>query len=93
MSTIRLRVNKGDAAYLYQLLESYEGLTAYTTLPGAKQDSYRDLELAFPESLNQDLASVLQGIGAEISLSILHPGLEPQLVDGNSELILGVDPA
>ncbi len=91
MSTIRLRVNKADAVYLYQLLESYEGLTTYTTLPGQKQDSFRDLELAYSESLDSVLRSVLCNVSAEIPLLISENLSQGEIMDWNGSEIFSVE--
>lgn len=84
MSTIRIRVSRGDAAYLYQLLESYEGLTAYSTLEGDKSASFRDIELAFPAKQSSDLKSVLGKIAEEIPLKELDSFPSAELVQGQS---------
>lgn len=70
MSKTRIRVNKCDAAFLYQLLESYEGVCSYSTLENEKGDAFRDVELASPESLRPDLEKMLLGIRTEIPMEV-----------------------
>ena len=40
-----LRVKKADSAYLYRVLESYEGITNFSTLPEPPGVPYRDVLL------------------------------------------------
>lgn len=47
---IRIRTSKEDTAYLYFILESYEGLCAYSTLPHEVGDLHRDMEMVVPVS-------------------------------------------
>ena len=61
-----LRVPKADAAYLYQLLESYEGLTNHSTVNLDKETSYRDIQLHLAPDLREELLSVLEYIRKEI---------------------------
>lgn len=65
-----LRVLKKDSAYLYQLLESYEGLANYSTLSGEKELPYRDVVLHIAPDLLPTLNWVIERIGREISLDI-----------------------
>ncbi len=44
-SRMILRVSKDKAAYLYQLLEAYEGMANYSTLTEDKHLPYRDIGL------------------------------------------------
>lgn len=66
-----LRVRKEDSAYLHQLLESYEGLANYSTLPGEKGLPYRDIALHVAPDLKQALLRVLEAIGREIPLEVI----------------------
>jgi hypothetical protein len=40
-----IRVRKQDSAYFYQLLESYEGITSYSTVTSDRNLAYRDIRL------------------------------------------------
>lgn len=69
-----IRVRKQDSAYFYQLLESYEGLTNYSTLTEGKGLPYRDIRLHFSPDQLPLLESVLRRIGEEIPLEKVEPG-------------------
>lgn len=67
-----LRVPKEEAAYLYQLLESYEGLTNHSTVSLEKELPFRDVQLHMAPDLKAELLGVLENIKKEIpSLEIL----------------------
>jgi hypothetical protein len=55
----RIRVRKEDSAYIYAVLEAYEGVTAYSTLPSPAECTYRDLELQVPEGFLRELDELL----------------------------------
>lgn len=65
-----IRVPKEHAAYLYQLLESYEGLTNHSTVSLEKELRFRDVKLHIAPDLKHELLAVLERIQREI------PGLE-----------------
>lgn len=73
MKSIRktIRVRKEDSAFVYFILESYEGITSYSTLEFKPGDPHRDLELRIPpdflaevEELLGDLGEMVYEIGA-----------------------------
>ena len=67
-----IRIKKEDAAYLYQLLESYEGLTNYSTLTSIADTPYREIQLhKSPEQVSL-LKRMLGEIANEIELSVLE---------------------
>ncbi len=66
-----VRVRKQDSAYLYQLLESYEGIANYSTLPAEKELPYRDIVLHIAPDLLPALETVLSTIAEEIPLERL----------------------
>ena len=61
-----LRVPKEEAAYLYQLLESYEGLTNHSTVSLEKELPFRDVQLHMAPDLKIELLEVLANIQKEI---------------------------
>jgi hypothetical protein len=73
-----VRVRKQDSAYFYQVLESYEGLTNYSTLTEDRTLSYRDILLHFAPDLKPQLERVLDILGREIPLEKLPEGGEAQ---------------
>lgn len=44
----RVRMRKEDSAFFYALMESYEGIAAYSTLDSPPDTPHRDLELQVP---------------------------------------------
>lgn len=62
-----LRVKKEDSAYLYQILESYEGLTNYSTLPTEKGLPYRDILLHIAPDLRREVMALVGRLRDEIS--------------------------
>ncbi len=72
-----LRVRKEDSAYLYQLLESYEGLVNYSTLTVDKTLPHRDILLHQAPDLRVELERVITRIAAEIPLEILTNSPSP----------------
>lgn len=61
-----LKVKKEDAAYLYQILESYEGLTNYSTLDSPKEDPYRQILLHLPPDSRIAMEGLIQSLQREI---------------------------
>lgn len=45
------------------ILESYEGITSYSTLDYKPGDAYRDLELRIPPDFVQEVEAVLKRLG------------------------------
>ena len=62
-----IRVKKEDAAFLYFILESYEGITSYSTLntKGDAKDgeAHRDLELRIPPDFVGEVEELLKSLG------------------------------
>lgn len=63
-----LRVRKEDSAYLYQVLESYEGLTNFSTLDSKANPAFRDIELHIPPDLRAEVMLLVERLKAEIYL-------------------------
>lgn len=66
---IILRVAKEDSVFLYQLLEGYEGLSSYSTLPHENGAGFRDIELIFPPSQASAVNDLVKILQKEITLS------------------------
>ena len=58
-----VRVKKEDSAFLYMILESYEGITSYSTLDSKPGDAYRDLELRVPPDFVGEVEDLLGRLG------------------------------
>ncbi|MFZ9596698.1 MAG: DUF4911 domain-containing protein [Bdellovibrionia bacterium] len=58
-----IRVKKEDSAYVYFILESYEGITSYSTLEHPVGCAYRDLELRIPVDFIEDVEKLLKRFG------------------------------
>lgn len=68
---IVVRVNKRDSAYLYQILESYEGLANYSTVTIGKDQPFRDIALHVAPDLLPEVEALLRRLAAEIPLELL----------------------
>lgn len=66
-----LRVAKPDSAYLYALLEAYEGVVNYSTLPTEKACGYRDIYVFSTPSLFDELQKVITLLRQSVSFQIL----------------------
>lgn len=55
----KIRVRKQDSAFVYFILESYEGITSYSTLDFQPGDAYRDLELRIPPDFVPEVEELL----------------------------------
>lgn len=58
-----IRVKKEDSAFVYFILESYEGVASYSTLDFKPGDAYRDLELRIPPDFVPEVKEILEGLG------------------------------
>lgn len=63
---IHIRVRKEDSAWVYFVLESEEGITAYSTLPFTVGDPHRDLELHVPPDFVAEVEEILVRLGDRI---------------------------
>lgn len=63
-----LRVRKEDSAYLYQILESYEGITNFSTLDAPENPAYRDIELHIAPDLLPEVLRLVEHLKSEIPL-------------------------
>ena len=59
----RIRVRREDSAFVYNILESHEGITAYSTLPHQTGELHRDLELFIPPDFLEEVKEVLKSLG------------------------------
>lgn len=66
-----LRVKKEDSAYLYQILESYEGLTSFSTLFESKSIPYRDVILHIAPNSRKEVERLVMALKEEIALEVL----------------------
>jgi hypothetical protein len=67
-SRLVVRTRKEDSAFLCQVLEAQEGLTAYSTLEQPSHAQYRDLELLFTEENRRDVLALLQDLGPLVAI-------------------------
>ncbi len=58
-----IRVRKEDSAYVYCILESYEGATCYSTLNHQLGDRHRDLELRYTKDFESEVGLILKQLG------------------------------
>ena len=59
----KIRVKKQDSAFVYFILESYEGITSYSTLDHRPEDPHRDLELRIPPDFLAEVEELLRDLG------------------------------
>ena len=64
--TRRIRVRKEESAYVYNVLESYEGLASYSTLDHKPGDAHRDLELNVPWAFQDEVEELLKHLMTEM---------------------------
>lgn len=57
-----IRVKKEDSAFVYFILESYEGIASYSTLPHIQGDLFRDLELRVPPDSIEEVDTLLNDL-------------------------------
>jgi hypothetical protein len=69
--SMKIRVRKQDAAYLYQVLESYEGLASYSTVSLEKDLPYRDIALHIAPDLRAEVELLVGRLSREIPLELL----------------------
>lgn len=69
---IIVRTSKEYSVFIYFLMESLEGVTAYTTIMHSAGDLHRDLLLTVPECFLGELLEFIGDCGKEVS--IVDPG-------------------
>jgi hypothetical protein len=67
-----LRVKKEDSAYVYQVVESYEGISNYSTLGEVKGSPYRDVILHIAPDLRHHVVRMVEELKKEIPLEIIE---------------------
>ena len=60
---MKIRVKKEESAFVYFILESYEGIVSYSTLDYQVGDLHRDLELRIPPDFLDETREVLKSLG------------------------------
>ncbi len=59
----KIRVPKEGSAFVYAILESYEGICTTSTLGFKNGDRHRDLELRVPPDYLEEVNRVLRSLG------------------------------
>lgn len=59
----RLRTKKEDSAFVYAILESYEGVSAYSTLPHETGADFRDILLQIPPDFEKTVDRIVTLLG------------------------------
>lgn len=62
----KIRVRKEDSAFVYCVLESHEGIAAYSTLDFKPGDPHRDLMVFVPPGFVEEADAVLKSLGEMI---------------------------
>ncbi len=68
---IILRIPKDQAAYVYQLLESYDGIATYSTLPSERTFPYRDISITPAPDLVSEVKLLVRNIRAEVPVEVI----------------------
>lgn len=66
-----IRIKKEDSAYVYRVLESYEGLTNFSTVDGEFSTPFRDIQLHMAPDLVAEVKILIKNLSEEIPLEIL----------------------
>ena len=69
-----IRVPKDEAAYVYQLLESYDGIATYSTLPHEKNFPYRDIAIMPAPDLVSEVKILVRNISSEVAVEVIEKG-------------------
>ena len=69
-----IRVRKEDSAFVYFVLESHEGITAYSTLDFKAEDPYRDLQLMIPPDFIGEVRDLLAELALELEGNLYEFG-------------------
>ncbi len=62
----RIRVRKDQQAYVYNILESHEGVASYSTLDHKPGDGHRDLLLSIPVAFLSEVEELLTRLSREM---------------------------
>ncbi len=72
-----IKVPKDQAAFTYFQLEANEGLCFYSTLDSSLSQTYREIELFSPISLEKEVANFLEHLKSEVPFDVVvHEILE-----------------
>ena len=66
-----LRVAKEQSAFLFQLLEGYDGLANYSTLDAPVGAGYRDIQLYPAPDMRVELDEALKCIARSVDFKVL----------------------
>jgi predicted RNA-binding protein len=67
-----LRVKKEDSAYVYQVIESYEGITNHSTLGEVKGTPHRDVILHIAPDLRHHVERMVEELKKEIAIEVIN---------------------
>lgn len=67
-----LRVPKDESAHLYRLLESYEGVAGFSTLPTEKNFPWRDIQIHWAPDLLTELRQAVKNIRQDIQIEVME---------------------
>src|SRR4051794_8772097 len=59
----KIRVRREDSVFVYWVLESHEGIAAYSTLGFKPGDPHRDLMIFIPPDFHEEAERVLTSLG------------------------------
>ena len=64
-----VRILKKDSAFLYAVLESLEGMAAYTTV--AEAPGTCDVQLLIPQGFESEMNDVIQSLGNKMPIEVV----------------------
>lgn len=65
----QIRVRKQDSAFVYFILESFEGVTSYSTIQHKEGDPDREIELVFTLDFSNEVEEILNDLKEKISVT------------------------
>jgi hypothetical protein len=68
----KIRIHRRDAAFVYAILESLEGMASYSTLDSGVSD-HRELKLLIAPGFAQDVETVLDGLRKKFPILEFDP--------------------
>ena len=69
--TKEIQVPKAESAYVYFILEAYEGVTSYSTLSHEEGDQTRNLRLSYSPDFESEVRFILKRLEEEARVIVI----------------------
>ncbi len=80
-----IRIPKNESAFTYFTLEANDGISFYSTLEGAHEDPYRDIEIFCDKNLEEELLHILNKLHEKFPINILeHTDILDEITNDNN---------